>query len=212
MDSELIAVCVVQMLVLALVVVAIIVYLLRNLMCRSRLDVTGRTLVITGCDSILGFDLARHYDLLGFRVYAGFVNPAGEAAVRLQADASSRLRIIPLDVTCSSSLVAAAKLVKEQLPPSERGKQSKLSIFFSSLAASIGAMPRHLVICIPFMSTRRLNIFKTLSNSRQVTLTTHSERKILFEASESLTCWIVGRCVGRVGNDHHIDCCVLWCC
>ena len=121
MDSELIAVCVVQIFVLALVVVAIIVYLLRHLMCRSRLDVTGRTLVITGCDSTLGFDLARHYDQLGFRVYAGFTNPAGEAAVRLQADASSRLHIIALDVTCTSSLAAAAKLVKEQMPLSEKG-------------------------------------------------------------------------------------------
>lgn len=121
MDSELIIVCVVQIFVLALVVMAIVVYLLRNLMCRSRLDVTGRTMVITGCDSTLGFDLARRYDQLGFRVYAGFVNTAGEAAVRLQADASSRLRIIPLDVTCTLSLAAAAKLVKEQLPPSEKG-------------------------------------------------------------------------------------------
>ncbi|KAI9562381.1 hypothetical protein GHT06_013346 [Daphnia sinensis] len=121
MDTELIAVCAVQIFVLALVVVAIVVYLLRHLMCRSRLDVTGRSLVITGCDSALGFDLARRYDQLGFRVYAGFENTAGEAAVRLQADASSRLRIIPLDVTCTASLAAAAKLVKEQLPPSEKG-------------------------------------------------------------------------------------------
>ena len=139
MDSELIAVCVVQVLVLALVVVAIVVYLLRNLMCRSRLDVTGRTLVITGCDSVLGFDLARRYDQLGFRVYAGFVNTAGEAAVRLQADASSRLRIIPLDVTCPSSITAAAKLVKEQLPPSEKGRLSVQNIFFllSSISLTI---------------------------------------------------------------------------
>lgn len=122
MDSELIAVCVVQVLVLALVVAAIIVYLLRHLMCRSRLDVTGRTLVITGCDSILGFDLARHYDKLGFRVYAGFNNPAGEAAVRLLAETSGRLRIIQLDVTCNTSLAAAAKLIKDQLPLAEKGR------------------------------------------------------------------------------------------
>lgn len=122
MDTELIAVCAVQIFVLTLVVVAIVVYLLRHLMCRSRLDVTGRSLVITGCDSALGFDLARRYDHLGFRVYAGFENTAGEAAVRLQADASSRLRIIPLDVTCTASLAAAAKLVKEQLPPLEKGQ------------------------------------------------------------------------------------------
>lgn len=110
-----------QVLVLALVIAALIFYLLRNLRCRSLLDVTGRTVLITGCDASLGWYLARHYDRLGFRVYAGCNHPAGEGAVRLQAEASARLRIIPLDVTNSASLVEAARTVKEQMPTSEKG-------------------------------------------------------------------------------------------
>lgn len=176
MDTELIAVCAVQIFVLALVVMAIVVYLLRNLMCRSRLDVVGRTLVITGCDSTLGFDLARRYDQLGFRVYAGFDNTAGEAAVRLQADASSRLRIIPLDVTCTSSLAAAAKLVKEQLPPSEKG-QSCQRIFLLALTIScfssffsISIYDISLKLCLKRVSS--LNIHRIFSALERLGLIT----------------------------------------
>ena len=132
MDSEFIFVCVVQVLVLALVIAAIIIYLLRNLMCRARLDVTGRTVLITGSDSPLGFELARHYDQLGFRVYAGCFHQAGEVAVRLQAEASGRLHIIPVDVTSTASLTAAAKLIKDQLPTSEKGYYCAI-IFLPSL-------------------------------------------------------------------------------
>lgn len=179
MDSELIAVCVVQIFVLALVVMAIVIYLLRNLMCRSRLDVTGRTLVITGCDSVLGFDLARRYDQLGFRVYAGFINTAGEAAVRLQADASSRLRIIALDVTCTSSLAAAAKLVKEQLPPSEKGQSlllflsktitNKSTVMWWNAPTLLTCYRIHTTRYLIYINTKRSEFFSlftgTLSNS-----------------------------------------------
>ena len=121
MNSELVGVCAVQVLVLALVIGSIIFYLVRNLRCRSVLDVSGRTVLISGCDASLGWYLARHYDRLGFRVYAGCSQPAGEGAVRLQAEASSRLRIIALDVTSSASLVHAAALIKDQMPLSEQG-------------------------------------------------------------------------------------------
>lgn len=85
------------------------------------MDVTGRTVLISGCDASLGWYLARHYDRMGFRVYAGCSQPAGEGAVRLQAEASTRLRIIPLDVTNSASLIEAARLIKEQMPLTEQG-------------------------------------------------------------------------------------------
>ena len=124
MNSELIGVCAVQLLVLALVIAALIFYLLRNLRCRSLLDVSGRTVLITGCDASLGWYLARHYDRLGFRVYAGCNYPAGEGAVRLQAEASTRLRIIPLDVTSAASLLEAARVIKEQMPVSEKGNST----------------------------------------------------------------------------------------
>lgn len=133
MDSEFIFVCAIQVLVLGLVISAIIIYLWRNLMCRPRVDVTGRTVLITGSDSPLGFELARHYDQLGFRVYAGCFHPAGEAAVRLQAETSGRLHLIPLDVTSTTSLAAAAKLIREQLPASEKGDYPIISLSFRLL-------------------------------------------------------------------------------
>lgn len=121
MDSELVAVCAVQIMVLGIVVAAIVVYLLKHLMSRSRTDVAGKTLVITGCDATLGFELARHYDKCGFRVFACCARPSGEAAVRLQSEASTRLQIVELDVTSLNSLAAASKSIKDQLLPSEKG-------------------------------------------------------------------------------------------
>lgn len=121
MDSELLAVCAVQIMVLGIVVAAIVVYLLKHLMNRSRTDFTGKTIVITGCDSTLGFALARHYDKCGFRVFACCSRPSGEAAVRLQSEASTRLQIVELDVTSSNSLAGASKTIKDQLLPSEKG-------------------------------------------------------------------------------------------
>jgi hypothetical protein len=134
MDSELIAVCAVQVIVLAVVVAAIIVYLLRHLMFRSRYDdASSRTVLVTGCDSSLGFDLARHLDRLGFRVLAACTNPAGEGAVRLQAEASARLTILPLDPTSQPSLNQALKTIREQLPTSEKGKSPRWDfLMFSS--------------------------------------------------------------------------------
>ena len=48
MDSELIIVCAVQVFVLFLVLGLILVYLYKNLMIRSRVDVAGRAVLITG--------------------------------------------------------------------------------------------------------------------------------------------------------------------
>lgn len=83
-----------------------------------------------GCDFPLGEALARRMDGLGMKVFAGFVTTSGEAAVRLQADCSSRLQILHCDVTNEESLVAAQKIIKDSLPSSEKG----ISIFFSLLA------------------------------------------------------------------------------
>jgi len=126
MDSELVVVCAVQVAVLAVVVAAIVVYLLRHLMFRRRHDVAGKTVLITGCDSGLGWDVARHCDRLGLRVLAGCAHPAGEGAVRLQAEASPRLHILPLDVADAQSLQAAAKTIRNQMLASEKGASSSL--------------------------------------------------------------------------------------
>ena len=122
MDSELIAVCVIQVIVLVVVIAAIIYYLLRNVMLRSlHDDVHDKTIVITGCDSGLGWYLARHCDQLGFRVYAGCCNPAGEGAVQLLSEASARLQTIAIDVTSTDSLNSALNIIRQQLPTSAKG-------------------------------------------------------------------------------------------
>lgn len=121
MDSELILVCAIQLCVLLLVVGLILAYLYKNLMLRSRVEVVGRAVLVTGCESPLGESLARHFDAMQMKVFAGCVQTSGEAAVRLQADCSSRLQILQLDVTNADSLLSAYKTIKDSLPSSEKG-------------------------------------------------------------------------------------------
>ena len=88
-----------------------------------------------GCDFQLGEALARRMDGLGMKVFAGFVTTSGEAAVRLQADCSSRLQILHCDVTNEESLVAAQKIIKDSLPSSEKGISFFLFVGFFCIVA-----------------------------------------------------------------------------
>lgn len=50
----------IQLLVVGSVVVALIAYLLRSMVCRSMNDVGSKAVLITGCDTGIGHELARH--------------------------------------------------------------------------------------------------------------------------------------------------------
>ena len=63
----------VQLLVVGSVVCALLTYLLRSMVCKSMNDVGTKAVLITGCDSGIGHELAKHLDAQGFHVFAGRV-------------------------------------------------------------------------------------------------------------------------------------------
>src|SRR5512134_169255 len=76
----------------------------------ERMSVQG-PIVITGASSGIGAACARYLDALGVTVWAGVRNAQdGEALTRL---ASSRLRVLMLDVTDPASIEAARKMLVE---------------------------------------------------------------------------------------------------
>jgi NAD(P)-dependent dehydrogenase (short-subunit alcohol dehydrogenase family) len=72
-----------------------------------------RSVVITGASTGIGAACALRFDRLGWRVFAGIRRE--EDGVRLAAQASDRLRWLPLDVTDPASITSAAALVATQL-------------------------------------------------------------------------------------------------
>ncbi|KAF6216040.1 hypothetical protein GE061_000377 [Apolygus lucorum] len=66
----------------------------------------GKTAVlITGCDSGLGYSFARHcQDYYGLIVIACCLNPTGEGASRLMKDYPKGIHVIKLDLLCHQSL------------------------------------------------------------------------------------------------------------
>ncbi|XP_049854286.1 estradiol 17-beta-dehydrogenase 2-like [Schistocerca gregaria] len=77
--------------------------------------VPSRAVLITGCDSGFGHELARRLDALGVPVFAGCLFPEGSGACRLAADCSSRLRVLPLDVTSDQQVADAVASVQAAL-------------------------------------------------------------------------------------------------
>ncbi|KAJ1160109.1 hypothetical protein NDU88_000611 [Pleurodeles waltl] len=76
-------------------------------------NLMDKYVLITGCDTGFGNQLARQLDKRGMRVLAACLTRKG--AEQLQEATSQRLRTILLDVTNSKSVTAMAQWVKEQV-------------------------------------------------------------------------------------------------
>ena len=74
----------------------------------------GKHIVITGCDSGFGLELALRLDGMGFYVYAGCLTKPGRDS--LSNKASSRLKVLQLDVTDRASIQAMYDSVSHDLP------------------------------------------------------------------------------------------------
>ena len=61
-----------------------------------------KTVLITGCSSGYGLETARHFHAQGWNVVATMRSPREDLLPR-----SERMRLLPLDVTCSQSIAAA---------------------------------------------------------------------------------------------------------
>lgn len=90
--------------------------------CSHVSDGYGHAVLITGCDSGFGYQLARCLDHKGFVVFAGCLFPEGVGAQSLARQSSSNLKILKLDVTNDEDIQQAKKIVQESLP--EKGERS----------------------------------------------------------------------------------------
>ncbi|XP_026218819.1 retinol dehydrogenase 7 [Anabas testudineus] len=80
------------------------------------MDGCGYAVLITGCDSGFGHQLAQCLDRRGFVVFAGCLSPDGAGSQTLAQRSSSNLKILKLDVTSDEDVQQAKKTVQENLP------------------------------------------------------------------------------------------------
>ncbi|XP_043605503.1 D-beta-hydroxybutyrate dehydrogenase, mitochondrial isoform X2 [Bombus pyrosoma] len=89
-----------------------------------KVTAAGKAVLITGCDSRVGYTLSKQLDELGFTVFAGFSAKVEneETMQKLKQEASGRLHILQLDITSLWALIHAAAWVTlgecEWVPPS----------------------------------------------------------------------------------------------
>ncbi|XP_078527138.1 17-beta-hydroxysteroid dehydrogenase type 2 [Lissotriton helveticus] len=85
---------------------------------QDMLPAQGKAVLITGCDSGLGYALAKHLDELGFQVFAGVLNKKGKGADELRNTCSPRLSLLQLDITSCEQAKEAYIEVKSSLKDS----------------------------------------------------------------------------------------------
>lgn len=118
------------------IIAAVLTYLLRSLVCKARNDVGTKAVLITGCDTGIGHELAKHLDALGFHVFAGCLDTGSEGAQRLRVECSPFLRLVNMDVTKEDHVVHAIDYIAENLPAGEQGKQKAvLSILTNHISS-----------------------------------------------------------------------------
>ncbi|XP_033979961.1 D-beta-hydroxybutyrate dehydrogenase, mitochondrial [Trematomus bernacchii] len=108
-----------QIIGIASISVALLFALAKLVSRRSRSHVQdgyGSAVLITGCDSGFGHQLARVLDDKGFVVFAGCLAPEGPGAQSLAEKSSSNLKVLKLDVTIDEEVQQAKKTVLENLP------------------------------------------------------------------------------------------------
>lgn len=119
MDQALLIVL--QLFAVVTVVGGFLTWLLRGLLWKAQHDVGSKVVLITGCDTGIGHELARHLDSLGFQVFAGCLDTASEGAQRLRVEASTKLRLVNMDVRRDDHVAMAVSYIQENMPAGEQG-------------------------------------------------------------------------------------------
>lgn len=104
----------------AALLVFVISKLVRARRRRLMLDGRGRGVLVTGCDSGFGYQLARRLDQRGFAVFAGCLFPDGDGARSLGQQCSGKLKVLKLDVRSDADVEQAKAAVLQNLP--EKGE------------------------------------------------------------------------------------------
>ncbi|XP_050396862.1 D-beta-hydroxybutyrate dehydrogenase, mitochondrial [Patella vulgata] len=84
-----------------------------------KIDVTGKAIFITGCDTGIGHELALTTNDQGFVVFAGCLDPDGNGAEILRSRSSKRIHIVKLDVTNDEQVEDSLQYVKNTCKESD---------------------------------------------------------------------------------------------
>ena len=90
------------------------IYLVRRLMPRSKVDIKGKYVLITGCDSGFGRLTAIRLDKMGVCVLATCLTKEGEQS--LKSVASDKLKTFQMDVTNSQQIKEIYEEVERRIP------------------------------------------------------------------------------------------------
>ncbi|XP_042870611.1 D-beta-hydroxybutyrate dehydrogenase, mitochondrial-like [Penaeus japonicus] len=88
---------------------------------RLKISASGKAVLVTGCDSGFGYQLALYLDRIGFRVFAGCLRAEsqGEGAEKLRIFGSSKLHVLQLDVTKRGEVKSARRQIQALLQQGE---------------------------------------------------------------------------------------------
>lgn len=75
----------------------------------------GKVVVVSGCESKIGFTTAKYLDEQGVIVIAGFAPNRPELKEKLKGDCSGRLQIVDLDVTSNTSIKSLVDHIHQTL-------------------------------------------------------------------------------------------------
>ncbi|GFU33575.1 estradiol 17-beta-dehydrogenase 2 [Nephila pilipes] len=81
----------------------------------KRVSNENKAILITGCDSGFGHAIAKRMDHLGYHIFAACLDPHGKGGAELIKQCSSRLQVLPLDVTSDQSVQFAKDYVMDHL-------------------------------------------------------------------------------------------------
>ncbi|XP_017555527.2 estradiol 17-beta-dehydrogenase 2 isoform X1 [Pygocentrus nattereri] len=78
------------------------------------LSAQGKSVLITGCDSGFGHNLAKLLDRAGVKVYAGVLKENGAGAQELRRVSSPQLTVLQLDITDTNQISKTLQFIKSQ--------------------------------------------------------------------------------------------------
>lgn len=76
------------------------------------LEIPGKSVLITGCDTGFGHHLAKRLDGHGYDVFAGVLSMASDGAASLRSRRSKRLHVMQLDITRQEEIDEAIKTIQ----------------------------------------------------------------------------------------------------